>query len=64
VGDVPSPKLVPAVPALSSIALSYVTSCGLTKAGQVLCWGENTYGEAGNGTLNDNVLTPTPVSWP
>jgi alpha-tubulin suppressor-like RCC1 family protein len=63
-GDVPSPEIVTSVPALSSIALSYTTSCGLTKTGQVLCWGENTYGEAGNGTLNNNALTPTPVAWP
>jgi hypothetical protein len=60
---VPSP-LVAKVPLFASIALAYVTSCGLTMGGQVLCWGENLYGEAGNGSMNNNVLTPTAVVWP
>jgi alpha-tubulin suppressor-like RCC1 family protein len=35
-------------------------SCGLTAEGVAYCWGNNTEGELGNGT-NDDQLTPGPV---
>lgn len=38
--------------------------CALKKTGEVLCWGENAYGQLGNGTPSDVVLTPTAVVWP
>jgi alpha-tubulin suppressor-like RCC1 family protein len=36
-------------------------SCILDKAGSILCWGENTYGQLGDGTT-DNRAVPAPVA--
>ena len=60
-----------AVPALTSgvVALSLSgpsgvwsegASCALTSAGGVLCWGVNTYGQVGDGTMGVT-LSPSPV---
>ena len=37
-------------------------ACGRTMAGQVLCWGRNDWGEAGNGATAVDVPLPTPVA--
>jgi alpha-tubulin suppressor-like RCC1 family protein len=35
-------------------------TCGLTTAGELKCWGDNTYGQAsGNGTTSTYIATPT-----
>ncbi len=39
---------------------SQVTSCGLTSAGRVYCWGNNSSGQIGDGTTTDRT-TPTAV---
>jgi alpha-tubulin suppressor-like RCC1 family protein len=36
-------------------------ACGLTASGAAFCWGDNTFGELGNGTSSAS-LTPTPVA--
>lgn len=38
------------------------TACGMRSAGQLYCWGDNTYGQIGNGTAPTHVNTPTQVT--
>ena len=37
-------------------------TCALLITGSVVCWGDNSDGQIGNGTSGGNVLVPTPVS--
>jgi alpha-tubulin suppressor-like RCC1 family protein len=43
------------------IATGVEHSCALRRSGKVLCWGENQFGQLGNGTTT-NSAKPTPVS--
>ena len=46
---------------VAAIATNISHSCALTNAGAVLCWGDNDFGQLGDGTQFDR-LTPGPVS--
>jgi len=46
---------------VSSIAAGQTHACAVTTAGGVTCWGNNAYGELGDGTRTDRP-TPTPAS--
>ncbi|AHG93864.1 Ig domain protein group 2 domain protein (plasmid) [Gemmatirosa kalamazoonensis] len=57
VASVPSVPAVPAVTfratastGLTSIVLGDAFSCGINSSRQVVCWGDNTYGQLGDGT--------------
>ena len=46
---------------LTGISDGTVHSCGLTAAGGVMCWGDNSVGELGNGTLTSSTTPVTVV---
>ena len=50
-----------ATTAARSVAAGVFHSCAITVAGGVKCWGQNDYGELGDGTQNAS-LTPVDVS--
>ena len=64
VADVPMPAAISSVSNLAMLSLSWSSSCGLTTSGQVLCWGDDTYGELGNGMMSTMSATAVPVIWP
>lgn len=56
------PALVAGGHAFSAIAAGDSSACGLRTDGAVLCWGANTHGQLGRGTLGGAFGTPVPVS--
>jgi alpha-tubulin suppressor-like RCC1 family protein len=62
-GAVSSAILVP-IPNLAQITSAFTSTCAVTMGGKALCWGNNTTGQGGNGTLNNVSATPVPVLWP
>ncbi len=53
----------PAGVTFATLALGTNFSCGLTSGGQAYCWGNNQYGQIGDGT-NTSRTSPTAVSQP
>ncbi|HEY5515499.1 MAG TPA: hypothetical protein VIK12_04765 [Pengzhenrongella sp.] len=54
--DVSSPASVyiPGPSSVASVVAGYTTSCALTTAGAMWCWGQNNYGQLGDGTTGDS----------
>jgi hypothetical protein len=46
----------------SQLSTSYVATCGVTTDHRAYCWGYNSYGEAGDGTKDTHLLSPTAVA--
>jgi alpha-tubulin suppressor-like RCC1 family protein len=46
-----------------SIAAGTAQSCGVTNANALYCWGDNSNGELGDGTIAPHSV-PAPVHWP
>ncbi len=55
------PAPVTGAPTFVSISVGNAFACGLTANGSAYCWGDNTYGELGNGTFT-TTYTPVAVS--
>lgn len=61
-GDHATPAVAAAGVQFKAIATNNRSTCGLTPAGQVLCWGRNEDGDLGRGFTSSQELTPQPVS--
>jgi len=48
---------------LATISNSNYSSCGLSPSGVIYCWGDNTYGQLGDGTTTGR-FTPAPILLP
>lgn len=57
----PSPALVGGLGNTIAIAAGNAFTCALQATGKVMCWGENRFGELGNGTVGSSSSTPTEV---
>jgi alpha-tubulin suppressor-like RCC1 family protein len=57
-----SPVLISGLPPARAIASAFGFSCALVTGGEVECWGDNTYGQLGNGTTTSSPR-PVPVVW-
>lgn len=55
-----SPRLIELGFNVSQLSTGVTHSCALSTAGQVLCWGDNSQGQIGDGTVTD-ALEPTPA---
>lgn len=58
-------SLVPGLPKIGQVALGASFACALSQPGQVLCWGDNRFGQLGRGTARLEVLhEPAELNWP
>jgi alpha-tubulin suppressor-like RCC1 family protein len=57
--DQPNPVAITGLPGAIAAVAAGGNTCALSTAGAVLCWGDNTYGELGNGSTT---ASPTPVA--
>ncbi len=56
-------RVIPSLTDAVQISMSDMYACVTTKSGHARCWGDNEYGELGNGTLGKTATVPTWVSW-
>ena len=61
--NMPTPVSTPTGVTFTSIAAGAEHACAHTAAGIAYCWGDNFYGQLGDGTVLDK-STPTPVTMP
>ena len=45
---------------VAEVVTGFWHTCALTTGGDVVCWGDNAYGQLGDGMANSNQFTPTP----
>ncbi len=61
---VPNPHTFPEPYHFKPVASGFLHTCALDKSGQIYCWGDNTVGSAGLGTISASVAVPTPILSP
>ncbi len=54
--DSPTPVSVVDLDNVSSFSAGYVHTCALLNNAQVKCWGDNYYGELGDGTTTNSTV--------
>jgi alpha-tubulin suppressor-like RCC1 family protein len=59
---VTKPTEVPHANGWVSVSVNVQTSCGMQTDGSIWCWGDNTYGEVGDGTIGNIRTAPVNVS--
>lgn len=57
-----APTLVTGSNQYAAVTAGNELTCALTIGGAAYCWGSNLYGAIGNGTSNNALMSPTPVS--
>jgi len=57
-----SPTKVATSLRFTSVAAGHYHTCGVTETGEAYCWGDNRYGELGDGTIRTRRKTPTRVA--
>jgi hypothetical protein len=60
--DSDSPKIVVGVTNPQTIAAGAAFACAIDQNGTVYCWGDDTYGQLGNGDSGETVPLPSPVA--
>jgi alpha-tubulin suppressor-like RCC1 family protein len=58
----PTPFSVVGGLTFAKVVIGWTSACGLTPAGAVYCWGDNSFGQIGDGGPSTTRLTPTPVA--
>lgn len=48
--EIETPRAIPGTHVFTDISAGWTHSCGITTSGAVYCWGDNFYGQIGNGT--------------
>ncbi len=61
IGGALAPRAVADTFHLSAVSAGYMGACGLGAGGALWCWGDDTYGELGNGVFNTYALSPVQV---
>ena len=60
---VATPSLVHVQDPVVQVAVGSRHACAVTATGDIWCWGDNNFGELGNGTIGGSSPTPVKVVW-
>jgi len=61
-GQSSAPIAITSMPAGFKVGMSYLSGCAVAAAGPVYCWGDDEYGELGNGTFGTTQYNATLVT--
>jgi alpha-tubulin suppressor-like RCC1 family protein len=63
-GSQPAPEAVPGLGSMAGVAAGGAHTCAWSSIGQIFCWGNNDFGQLGDGTSGGSKATPVQVKWP